>query len=82
MTDQSTVKRGVKRGGEFSRKFRPNIFPASVPSLYRATTVFDTSVFLTALRLVYPRLSASGPIYPTRHVRLQTAFLNVFYFFH
>jgi hypothetical protein len=52
MTDRSTVKRGAKRGGEFSRKFRPNIFPASFPSLYRATTVFDTSVFLTAMRLV------------------------------
>ncbi len=31
MTDRSTVKRGAKRGGEFSRKFRPNIFPASLP---------------------------------------------------
>ncbi len=38
--------------------------------------MFDTSVFLTAMRLVYPRLSALGPVYPTRHVRLQTGFLR------
>ncbi len=82
---QAAIWGYISRAGAFpgrwtlenrARERRPNLLSASFPSLNRATTVFDTSAFLTAMRLFYPRLSAPGPIYPTRHVRLQTVFLR------